>query len=87
MEQIEVEFIDSGREPKCQPDPHFPSGIDVDCSEGASLTCTVPIPYPAPRCGVMVARCSKCGMSVGLTTAGRPDDPRSLKMACKMPLQ
>jgi hypothetical protein len=87
MEQIKVEFLDAGREPKCKPDPRYPAGIDIDVSEGASLTCSVALPYPAPRCGAMLARCGKCDASVAVTVAGRSDDPRSVKLACKMPLQ
>ena len=84
MEQaMTVEFIDSGREPKCAPDPAFPEGKDIDASDGASVTCTADIPYPAPRCGVMIVACSKCGLRIGLTVAGRPDDPRTVKIGCK----
>lgn len=84
---MKVEFLDSGREPKCKPDPDYPEGKDVDASFGASETCTAAIPYPAPRCGVMVVNCEQCGLTVGLTVAGRLDDPRSVKMACKRTLQ
>ena len=87
MEQIETEFIDFEREPKCKPNPKFPNGIDCDLSEGSSLTCFARIPYPAPRCGLMQVHCKKCGLTVAMTVAGRPDDPRSVKLACKMPLQ
>ena len=87
MEQITVELIDFKRYPECQPDPRYPNGIDCDVSEGASLTCLADIPYPAPRCGLMSVKCEKCGLTVALTVAGRPDDPRSVKLACKMPLQ
>lgn len=82
-----VTFIDSGREPKCAPNPDYPIGRDLDLSEGATKTCKVMLPYPAPRCGAMVARCLTCGMSVGCTVAGRVDDPRTIKMACKGMLQ
>lgn len=77
-----VTWLDKGREPKCAPNPDFPNGMDAGASLGAETTCTIDLPYPAPRCGVYVVRCKACGHSVGVTTAGRPDDPRSLKMAC-----
>lgn len=83
---IKVEWIDHGREPQCEPDPAFPMGKDLDISAGAS-SCVATLPYPAKRCGYFVVECSKCGMSVAVTTAGRPDDPRSLRMPCKETLQ
>lgn len=81
---MKVKFIDSGREPKCAPNPDYPTGMDVDLSFGSPDTCTAAIPYPAPRCGIMVIECGKCGLTVALTVAGRVDDPRVLKMACKV---
>lgn len=40
------------------------------------------LPYPAPRCGIYAVKCEKCGLLVGFTTAGRPDDPRKVTLAC-----
>lgn len=82
-----VEWIDAGRESQCQPDPDFPDGKDIDSSFGADRTCLVPLPYPARRCGTYIVTCGKCGLRVGITTAGRPDDPRSITIACKDTLQ
>lgn len=79
----DVTFLDSGCFPQCKPDPAFPDGKDVDISLGASLTCTRNIPYPAPRCGVYFVECHDCGLRVALTVAGRPDDPRTVKLPCK----
>jgi hypothetical protein len=47
----EVEWIDSGREPQCAPDPRFPDGMEVDISGGAARACTVrpALPCPAVR--------------------------------------
>jgi len=81
---MKVEFFDSGREPRCPPDPAYPEGKDIDASEGAALACSAAIPYPAPRCGVMIVECEKCGLRVGLTVAGRVDDPRSVKLPCRV---
>lgn len=84
MEQaLKIEWIDHEREPQCAPNPTFPKGIDVDCSDGAPETCTASLPYPAQRCGVYMVTCEACGKRVGVTTAGRPDDPRSVKIACR----
>lgn len=60
-EAMKVTFLDHSREPRCPPNPRYPDGIDVDISGGCSITCTVSLPYPAPRCGVMVVECEKCG--------------------------
>ena len=79
---LEVTFIDGYREPKCKPNAEFPNGMDVDFCNGASKSCFAEIPYPAPRCGVMRVYCSQCGISLGLTVAGRIDDPRSIKIPC-----
>ena len=86
MEQaLKVEWIDKGREPKCAPDPEYPNGKDLDVSFGAERTCSTELPCPAKRCGLYIVRCEVCGYSVSITTAGRPDDPRSVKMACQLP--
>ena len=83
MEQaLTVKWIDAGKEPRCAPNPAYPSGIDVDMSLGAARTCTVALPYPARRIGRYEITCRKCGSKFACTTAGRPDDPRSAKVPC-----
>jgi ferredoxin len=82
--KFEVEWIDLGTEPQCQPDPNYPKGKDVVPDMPADAkACTVKLPYPAKRCGVYVISCSVCALRVGVTTAGRADDPRSIKVPCK----
>jgi hypothetical protein len=81
---MKVTFLDSGHEPKCAPDPAFPEGRDVDLSKGASKTCAADLPYPAPRCGVMMLKCERCGYSAAVTVAGRIDDPRKVTLPCKL---
>ena len=63
-----------------------PEGVKViDGDDGDGPTrCLYALPYPAPRCGVLWVECETCGKCVGLTVAGRPDDPRSLRMTCKV---
>lgn len=77
-----IEWIDGHREPSERPDPKYPQGIDVDISTGGKPSCQVPLPYPAKRCGHYVVAC-ECGMRVVVTTAGRSDDPRSVRISCK----
>ena len=80
----QVEWLDFGRDPKCPPNPNYPEGIDIDVSDGATATCSASLAHPTPRCGAYRVRCRICGATSAVTTAGRPDDPRSLKMACKL---
>jgi len=79
---FEIWWIDQEREPKCAPNPDYPKGIDIDLSLGRTPKCKVDLPYPAKRCGFFSIDCKRCGASTMLTTAGRPDDPRSITLAC-----
>lgn len=83
LTRAKVDWIDHKREPQCAPDAGYPSGKDLDCSDGAP-SCKIDLPYPAKRCGLYIVECEICGYRVGITTAGRPDDPRSVKMPCKI---
>jgi hypothetical protein len=80
-----VTFLDAGLEPKCPPDPAHPNGVHVIMALArlGRPTCEVNLPYPAPRCGLVVVKCDACGLSVGLTVAGRPDDPCAITLACR----
>ena len=81
-ENFDVEWFDAGRGPKCTPDPRYPHGIDVDATQNDEPGCLVLLPYPAARCGFYMLRCHMCEQSTIVTTAGRPDDPRSVKLPC-----
>jgi hypothetical protein len=81
-----IEWIDRGREPQCAPDPAYPNGKDVVLTSEKPF-CTVSLPCPAKRCGIYVVTCETCGFSIALTTARRPDDPRSIQMPCARSLQ
>jgi len=76
-----VKWNDLGREPKNPPDPNYPDGIDVGPTIGDE-TCKVMLPYPARRCGYYHVRCTECGQTAAVTTAGRVDDPRSVTLPC-----
>lgn len=80
-----IKWVDRGRDPQSVPDPRYPFGVGVDVSFGATKTCEVQLPYPAARirCGSYTVICEDCGQRVLLTTTGRADDPRAVKMACK----
>jgi len=89
MSAFKIEWHDSGREPQCPPNPAFPNGKDIDIAEGMCREgwprCKVDLPYPAKRIGYYMIECEACGSTVVVTTAGRPDDPRSVTMPCKKP--
>lgn len=85
IDALKVEWVDAGREPTQQPDPAYPDGIDIDATtQGQKRTCRTDLPYPARRCGHYLITCRVCGMTAMVTTAGRRDDPRSIKVPCKV---
>jgi hypothetical protein len=81
---LKVKWIDAIREPQNAPDPKYPDGVDLDLSNGAAATCSTSLPYPAKRCGLYVITCGTCHTHNVVTTAGRRDDPRSVKLVCKL---
>jgi hypothetical protein len=83
----DYEWKDSGREPQCAPNPAFPNGVDIDVADRNKPFCRGQLPYPARRCGHFIITCQRCGLCTAVTTAGRPDDPRSLTQNCKQVLQ
>mgnify|MGYP001571146432 CR=1 FL=1 len=82
MSHHSIEWIDSGREPSCPPNPQFPEGIDIKAIDPEENHCLVKLPYPAKRCGVYMIHCSLCDTTIAVTTAGRIDDPRSVEVPC-----
>lgn len=83
MTSFTVKWHDNGREPQVSPNPQYPYGVDVDLSNGAMPSCQIAVPYPAKRCGMYEIRCDICGLSVAVSTAGRVDDPRSVRVRCR----
>jgi C4-type Zn-finger protein len=83
MGAFEIKWIDRRREPQCAADPTYPDGRDVDCRVNDSPSCVIELPYPAERCGIYVAECRLCGYRIGVTTAGRADDPRKVTLTCR----
>jgi hypothetical protein len=81
--QFAVRWIDSGREPQAKPDPDYPEGRDVSGVRAGEIGCRLALPYPAKRVGNYSIVCKLCGFALLLSTAGRPDDPRSVTMPCK----
>lgn len=87
IDDKDIEWHDAGREPKAAPNPDYPNGIDLDVSNGADPSCFIKLAYPARRVGRYHIKCKTCGWTGVVTTAGRRDDPRSVKVACLSVLQ
>jgi hypothetical protein len=79
-----VDWVDRNRETTHPADPAYPHGSAIDVALNAMKACRVELPYPAARCGLWVMTCRQCGFSIALATAGRPDDPRSVRIPCKL---
>lgn len=77
-----IKWVDAGREPTCSPDPAYPKGKDIQMAAGVGPKCRIELPYPAKRCGVYRIECARCRLMVYVTTAGRPDDPKSIEINC-----
>lgn len=82
--KFEIRWFTRGGPPKGKPNPAFPKGVDLDISEGAERACSTPLPYPTGHksIGTWEVHCLTCGRRAMVTAASRPDDPRSLKIAC-----
>lgn len=79
--QHTLTFLSHNRKAVCKPDPKYPDGIVVDT--GIRPACAVDLPYPAECVGAWHVKCEKCGTSVAVTAAGRPDDPKVVLVPCK----
>jgi hypothetical protein len=75
-------WISRHRKPTQPSDSMYPDGIDVDASRGRAF-CSITLDHPTAECGLWIVTCDVCNQRILLTTAGRLDDPRSLKMACR----
>ena len=81
---MKIKWIDRGSFAKCPPNPSYPDGIDIDLTQNGEMGCFAKLPYPAKRLGLFIVTCSACGNNAAITTAGRPDDPRSIRLPCKI---
>ena len=83
MSNLHVTWHGLGRVAQCPPNPAYPVGIDVDGAAGVQPACQVDLPYPAPCVGRHLVVCRVCMVAAVITAAGRPDDPRTVRVACK----
>jgi hypothetical protein len=80
----EVGWIWRSREPaRSPPDPRYPRGTELDVTKGASVRCSLRLPYPAQGVGTWLIRCEACGWQGAVTAAGRDDDPMIVLIPCK----
>jgi hypothetical protein len=56
--------------------------VDLDATGGDQPACLVKLPYPARECGMWIIKCDLCKVTVAVTAAGRPDDPKSVRILC-----
>jgi hypothetical protein len=81
---FKIKWIDGKKEPQVPADANYPRGITIDLrSTHKPPFCETDLPYPARRIGFYAIECTKCGLSVMVTTAGRADDPRAVIVTCK----
>ena len=81
---LRARWLDRGEESRRPADPAHPLGIDLVMVENPDApTCKTSLPWPAARCGYHILECDRCGLTVAVTTAGRPDDPRSVEVNCR----
>jgi len=79
-----VEWIDSGRTAKDKPNPAFPDGRHVGPVGTPMKHCVVPLRRALDkRIGCHRIVCDRCGQTVLVTAAGRPDDPISCTLICR----
>jgi hypothetical protein len=57
--------------------PRDPLGLLCKCGE-------IALEYPAPCVGKWIIKCDLCGIFAMVGAAGRPDDPHTVRLACKL---
>lgn len=83
MDYLRAEWISKGRKAQHPSNPKYPNGIDVNLAPSRPF-CSIKLDYPAPAVGMWAITCVRCGETAMVTAAGRPDDPRSVKLPCKI---
>jgi hypothetical protein len=81
---FKITWAPNGKTATCKANPAYPEGVDLDPEPKVAIACSTALPYPAPACGTHIVECLICGLRVAVTAAGRPDDPRSLRLPCML---
>lgn len=83
LSKLTAQWFGIGRKAQHPSNPAYPEGIRLDMG-GSGKACSIEFDYPAPEVGSWLVKCELCGLSVLITAAGRPDDPRSIRVPCKI---
>lgn len=81
--RFSVDWMDAHREATYPADPAYLNGAAIDVALDAPKACRVQLSYPALRCGLWVITCRQCAFSIAVATAGRADDPCSVRVPCR----
>lgn len=83
-DQFSFTWIDGGRPPREKPDPAYPDGRVIKGDVTTRQHCRIDLPYPSPHknIGQWIINCRRCGMSMLVTAASRPDDMRTIWRPC-----
>jgi hypothetical protein len=84
---LKATWIDGQREPQSAPDPRYPNGVEINAAKPDEKSCFTQLSYPAKRRGWYLIECDQCATRTLITTAGRPDDPKSVRIPCKATAQ
>jgi hypothetical protein len=64
-------------------DPRYPLGLLFDASAGGPC-CEVALEHPTPCVGKWITNCDLCKNPCHRERGGRPDDPYTVRLACKL---
>ena len=78
-------WVDQERVSTYPADPAYPHGAAIDVALDAAHACRLALPSPTVGCGLWVIKCRRCHYALCVGTAGRPDDPCSVRIPCKSP--
>ena len=79
-----IDWVDLHRESTEPADPAYPDGSAIDVALDAPHACRLQLPCPAARCGQWLITCRDCRFYIALATAGRADDPKSVRLPCRL---
>ena len=83
-EHFDITWTSYGYESTEPSNPDYPHGISVDGTNGKPVYCVITLPYPAKEPGFHGCVCKLCGFSIAITAVGRADDPKQVKVPCKL---
>ena len=81
---LEVLWFDRTLARSDAPDPEYPEGVDLDLCRDIGPACWTALRYPARGPGYYHIACTRCGSATGCMTKGQTDDPRSIRLPCRV---